>query len=69
MSTEHPETACWVVINFGRFYHVVPKSEVNDHHPQDCRCQPLPDDDYETVIIHNAFDGREKFERGERRAS
>lgn len=43
--------------------HVVP---VNDTHEHDltlnCWCKPKVDDG---VVIHNSFDGRELFERGE----
>ena len=43
---------------------VTPINDLREHIPGvDCWCQPFMDED---VIVHNALDGRERFERGER---
>jgi hypothetical protein len=47
--------------------HVMPTDE---HHTKtDCKCSPKPDIDDDTIVIHNSFDGRDSFERGERKPS
>ncbi len=47
--------------------HVVPLEDLREHVPQDCWCCPTIDED--NIVIHNALDEREKFERGERKPS
>lgn len=46
--------------------HVLPLEDCGQHALVDCPCRPREDDG---VIIHNSFDGREAFERGERKPS
>lgn len=46
--------------------HVVPVEDLAEHLPVDCWCHPKHEDG---VVIHAAFDEREKFERGERKTS
>lgn len=49
--------------------HVLPIGDLCEHEEsQNCWCNPIHDDDY-PIIIHNALDGREKFETGERKPS
>jgi hypothetical protein len=46
---------------------VVPNNDLKPHGSgMGCACKPFED---EGTIIHNSFDGREKFERGERKPS
>lgn len=53
----HPDT---------RAMHIMPLSDVAAHaFDEDCRCAPLVDE--YGVTIHNAFDGRERYERGSAR--
>lgn len=47
--------------------HVVPLEDLREHDPdRACWCKPVLD---EGVIVHNAMDGREAFETGERKPS
>ncbi len=59
----------WRVMVVGHHKHVVPAGEELQHFPADCVCGAKPDPEDATVIVHNAFDGREYFERGERQTS
>lgn len=48
-------------------YHVYPLNDLREHIIEgECWCGAYDDDG---VIIHNALDGREKFETGERKRS
>jgi hypothetical protein len=45
-------------------YHVYPKDDYREHNTEDgvnCWCKPTED---EGVGVHNALDGREKYEEG-----
>jgi hypothetical protein len=45
--------------------HVLPLSDLREHEVSlECWCGPVEDDG---VVVHNALDGREAYERGERR--
>ena len=47
--------------------HVIPLNDLRDHvDVKECWCKPIADCDYENIFVHNALDGREAFERGER---
>lgn len=47
--------------------HVLPLNDLREHQEDvACWCKPKPDAEDERVIVHNAADGRESFERGER---
>jgi hypothetical protein len=47
--------------------HVIPLFDDLDHAlSKTCPCAPQVDDECATVVRHNAFDGRELFERRER---
>lgn len=52
------------------FIHVYPEGDFREHdtdHPEgECWCRPEHDDG---MVIHNAMDGREKFEEGTRLVS
>jgi hypothetical protein len=57
----------WTIIeteNYG--VHIMPVDEMDMHDFENCRCEPRED---EGVIIHASFDGRELYERGERKPS
>lgn len=47
---------------------VYPLNDLRDHEPDSpsCWCKPFLDDG---ILVHNSMDGREQFERGERRVS
>lgn len=50
--------------------HVIPLNDLMDHEDSiTCWYKPRRDDDQPNVIIHNAMDGREAFETGERKPS
>jgi hypothetical protein len=45
--------------------HVLPLSDLREHEVSlECWCDPVDDDG---IVVHNALDGREAYERGERR--
>lgn len=47
--------------------HVYPTLDLKEHVlSEDCWCTPTQDDENPNIIIHNAADGREKFETKER---
>ena len=46
--------------------HVVPVDDLREHSVTDCWCCPTDDDG---IMVHNSLDGREQYERGERRVS
>lgn len=51
-------------------FHVVPIADLRDHELSlDCWCKPYVDEEEESLIIHNALDGREDFELGIRKPS
>ena len=44
--------------------HVIPLNDLMPHHESlKCPCNPVSDSECNTVIIHNAFDGREMKEQ------
>jgi hypothetical protein len=48
-------------------WHVIPVDDLREHHASlECWCGPVEDDG---VVVHNALDGREAYERGERKVS
>lgn len=48
-------------------WHIIPMCDDQEHQVSlECWCKPEEDDD---LIIHNSADGRELFERGERKPS
>lgn len=50
--------------------HVIPLDDLREHQVDIyCYCFPTLDQQEERVIVHNAADGREAFERGERQPS
>ncbi len=46
--------------------HVYPVDDLREHSVTDCWCQPIDD---EGIVVHNSLDGREQYERGERKVS
>lgn len=45
--------------------HIVPSRDLREHlRSKDCWCNPSMDEEDESIIIHNALDGREKYENG-----
>jgi hypothetical protein len=55
--------------NSERLIHVVPLNDLREHVPQtDCWCNPTPDMEEPSVILHHSLDQREKYESGELRA-
>ncbi|WP_225784250.1 hypothetical protein [Xenophilus sp. Marseille-Q4582] len=50
-----------------RELHVIPLEDLREHEcGKGCWCRPAEDDEEPVVNRHNAMDGREAFERGER---
>lgn len=48
--------------------HVLPIGDLREHVAErDCWCKPKEDDEQPGLFVHNALDGRELVERGERR--
>jgi hypothetical protein len=46
--------------------HVMPLDDLREHQlTLECWCRPVLDE----VVIHNSMDGREEYERGERKRS
>lgn len=40
--------------------HIMPIGDLRDHEEtSDCWCQPMTDDEYPEILIHNAMDRRE----------
>jgi hypothetical protein len=46
--------------------HVYPVDDLRDHEPENCWCGPYED---HGLVIHKSLDGRELYERGERKLS
>jgi hypothetical protein len=46
--------------------HVYPVNDLREHSVEDCWCHPTDD---EGVMVHNSLDGREFYERGDRKVS
>lgn len=45
--------------------HVLPINDLREHQEAlDCWCNPTPDHEEPSVIIHNSMDGRESYEEG-----
>ncbi len=47
--------------------HVIPIDDLREHDPSDCWCDPIVNED--GVVVHNALDRRELYERGELKPS
>lgn len=47
------------------FIHIIPLDDLGVHHEVDCACNPEVDEQCEIILLHNAFDKREKYENGE----
>ncbi len=48
-------------------WHVLPVNDarIHDEHSASCHCNPrVESDENGTIVIHNAFDGREMLEEG-----
>lgn len=45
---------------------VIPVDDLREHSLKNCWCEPRDEDG---VIVHNTLDGRELYERGERKPS
>jgi hypothetical protein len=60
----------WGVYIMGKDKHIVPEDECDDHSfTLKCPCQPKRDLEDPYIVTHNSYDGREAFERGERKPS
>lgn len=52
---------------FNERMHVYPTNDIREHILSlDCPCQPVLDEE-DNIVIHNSFDGREAYERGDRK--
>lgn len=57
----------WLVITDAYSRHVMPAGDLREHEvDEDCWCEPFMSDG---ITVHNSADGREGYERGERRPS
>jgi hypothetical protein len=45
---------------------VIPVDDLREHSATGCWCRPTDDDG---IAVHNSLDGREQYERGERKVS
>jgi hypothetical protein len=56
----------WALFNLRQ--HVIPLDDFREHEVSvDCWCRPVEGED--GVVMHRALDGREAYERGERKVS
>ncbi|MGP0076188.1 MAG: hypothetical protein ACLPWF_30065 [Bryobacteraceae bacterium] len=62
MSATPPHPLAWAITG----NHVYPINDLRKHSLRDCWCRPFDD---EGVTVHNSLDGREQYERGERKLS
>lgn len=62
---EEQETG-WAIFQVKGVQHVMPIDE-NHKHSTECRCGWH--EEQEGIIVHHSYDGREAFERGERKPS
>lgn len=45
------------------YTHIIPINDLMPHHESvDCPCNPIIDTECETLVVHNAFDGRDIVE-------
>lgn len=58
----------WGIYPYQGVNHVLPVDESDRHAFHNCPCGADYADDF-SCIVHNSFDGREAFERGERKVS
>ena len=50
----------------GETIHVIPLEDLREHDAKEtCWCKPRELEDQPDVYIHNALDGRERYEQGE----
>lgn len=51
--------------------HVYPIGDSREHqcNRMECWCRPILNEDAGYVVVHNSADGRELFERGQRKSS
>jgi hypothetical protein len=61
------DTQDWGVYNWDGEMHVAPVNEIDRHFAVNCPCGTREDE--AGVIVHSSYDGREAFERGERKPS
>jgi hypothetical protein len=60
----------WEVVADGQEKHILPLNDSGEHVMQmKCRCHPFRHADDSSIVVHDAFDGRLKFETGERKVS
>jgi hypothetical protein len=46
--------------------HVYPFNDLREHSLTNCWCRPTDD---HGILVHNSLDGRERYERGDRKLS
>lgn len=56
----------WEIIPTSDGMHIMPLGDLKPHSMEKCSCLPYEDG---TLFLHNSFDGREAFERMERKPS
>lgn len=66
MTTLTTEHIGWEISHKNNGIHVIPLVDLKPHSEINCECQPVND---ESIFVHNSFDGREAFERMDRKLS
>lgn len=61
----------WVMLQLERHpigceFHIIPVGDLREHESDECWCRPAEDEEEPGLWNHNALDGREAYERGER---
>jgi hypothetical protein len=62
----------WQVDKMPKRIHVYPLNDLRDHligDDDECWCNPVPDSEYPTLLVHNSMDGREQYETKERKSN
>jgi len=62
MGRETSNQIPWKVVGI----QVIPVDDLREHSLNNCWCDPRDDDG---VVVHNSLDGRELYERGDRKPS
>ena len=57
----------WTLGRMDNGWHCIPIHDLKDHMDEGCECHPEQNED--GLWVHNSFDGREKFENGERKTT
>jgi hypothetical protein len=61
----------WSIWEATSGHHIIPDEDLKPHSTTQCECKPMVEDFENGAVLHthNAFDGREAYETGERKVS